>query len=205
MDLSKLGQNEKLALYGAIAVFLAGIISNWGGLLFLSILAAVGVAIVVLLPQLSPKTSLPGSRGSLLAVLGFVALGGALIELLRYVGYTFDTLGRLSTLMFLVAVAGSAVMAWAGWRALQGEGGKWVLGASSSSAGGTTAPAAAPAAAAPASAAPAAAEPMTGHSDRTAAPVADADATVGSADTMGSPDTAADDPYRRDDEDRSAG
>jgi hypothetical protein len=198
MDLSKLGQNEKLALYGAIAVFLAGIISNWGGLLFLSILAAVGVAIVVLLPQLSPKTSLPGSRGSLLAVLGFVALGGALIELLRYVGYTFDTLGRLSTLMFLVALAGSAVMAWAGWRALQGEGGKWVLGASSSSTGATTATAAA---------APAPAEPTTSPVDRSAASVSDADATVSSADPVdptSSADTVADDPYRREDEDRSA-
>lgn len=160
MDFSKLSQNEKLALYGAIAVFLAGLISNWGGLLWLSILAAIGVAIVLFLPQMSPSMSLPGSRGSLLAALGLVALGGAAIELLRYLGYTFDTLGRLSTLMFLVALAGSAVMAWAGWQALQGEGGKWVLGNSSAGGPGATSEAP-PAAAAPASEPMPAAEPET--------------------------------------------
>ena len=59
MDLSKLGQHEKLALYSAIVVFLTGLISNWGGLLWLAVLAAIGVVVVVLLPQLSPSTSLP--------------------------------------------------------------------------------------------------------------------------------------------------
>ena len=161
MDLSKLSQNEKLALYGAIVVFLAGLISNWGGLLWLSILAAIGAAVVIFLPQVSPTTSLPGSRGSLLAVLGIVALAGALIELLRYLGYTFDTLGRFSTLMFLVALAGSVVMAWAGWQELQREGGKWVLGGSSSSgAGAAAAPPVTPEPdASPAVATPAASEP----------------------------------------------
>lgn len=184
MDFSKLSQNERLALYGAIAVFLAGLISNWGGLLWLSILAAIGVAIVLFLPQLSPNVSLPGSRGSLLAALGLVALGGAAIELLRYLGYTFDTLGRLSTLMFLVALAGSAVTAWGGWQALQGEGGTWVLG---SSGAGSTAPTseARPAAAAPASEPiPPAAEPETAPSSAAAA------------------DEPADDAHRPGDEDR---
>jgi hypothetical protein len=151
MDLSKLDQGEKLALYAAIVVFLAGLISNWGGLLFLSILAAIGVAIVLFLPQMSPSTALPGSRGSLLAALGLVAFGGAAIELLRYIGYTLDTLGSFSTLLFLVALVASAVMAWAGWQALQREGGKWQFG--------TAAAAAAPAAPPEAPAPPAAQEP----------------------------------------------
>ena len=180
MDLSKLSQNEKLALYGAIAVFLAGIISNWGGLLFLSILAALGVAIVLFLPQLSPKTSLPGSRGSLLAVLGLIAFGGAAIELLRYLGYTLETLGRFSTILFIVALIGSAIMAWAGWQALQGEGGKWVLGGSSAS-GGSTPPATPPPA--PASPEPASPEPQA---------AAESEASA-------STDAAADDEYRADD------
>jgi hypothetical protein len=128
MDLSKLDESEKLALYAAIVAFLAGLLSNWGGLLFLSILAALGVAIVLFLPQMSPSTSLPGSRGSLLAGLGLVAFGGAAIELLRYIGYAMETLGSFSTLLFLVALVGSAVMAWAGWQALQREGGKWQFG-----------------------------------------------------------------------------
>ena len=182
MDLSKLSQNEKLALYGAIAVFLAGLISNWGGLLFLSILAALGVAIVLFLPQLSANTSLPGSRGSLLAVLGLIAFGGAAIELLRYLGYTLETLGRFSTILFIVALIGSAVMAWAGWQELQREGGKWVLGGSSAS---SSNPPPAPPAAAPASPEPPAA--ATAESS----PPASADAPA--------------DAYRSDDEDRPTG
>lgn len=186
MDLSKLTQNEKLALYGAIAVFLAGLISNWGGLLFLSILAAVGVATVLLLPQFSPSTTLPGSRGSLLAVLGLIAFGGAAIELLRYLGYILESLGRFSTLVFIVAFIGSAVMAWAGWQELQREGGKWVLG--NSGAARTDAPAAA----APATSAP---EPMAATEPESPAPSA-------ISPDPASADAAVDDPYRRDDEDR---
>jgi len=41
MDLSKLTSNEKLAVYGSAAVVLARLISSWGGLLFLAILAAI--------------------------------------------------------------------------------------------------------------------------------------------------------------------
>jgi hypothetical protein len=185
MDLSKLSQNEKLALYGAIAVFLAGIISNWGGLLFLSILAAVGVAIVLLLPQFSPGTSLPGSRGSLLAVLGLVAFGGAAIELIRYLGYTLETLGRFSTILFIVALIGAALMAWAGWQELQREGGKWVLGGSGAArTDAATGPPPAPTA-----------EPMAATEPEAPAPSA-------AAADPDPADTAADDPYRRDDDQR---
>ncbi|HEX7173474.1 MAG TPA: hypothetical protein VF365_12820 [Candidatus Limnocylindria bacterium] len=193
MDLSKLSQNEKLALYGAIVVFLAGIISNWGGLLYLSILAAVGVAIVLFLPQLSPKTSLPGSRGSLLAVLGLIAFGGAAIELLRYLGYTFDTLGRFSTLLFIVALIGSAVMAWAGWQELQREGGRWVLGGSGATG---TEPAA------PAPAATSAPEPMAAAEPESAAPSAPSADAGSLAEPTAPAEPPADDPYRPDDEDR---
>jgi hypothetical protein len=167
MDLSKLSQNEKMALYAAIAVFLAGLISNWGGLLFLSILAAVGVAIVLFLPQLSPNTPLPASRGSLLAALGIVAFAAAAIELLIWISYILDTLGNFRTLAMLIALIASAVMAWAGWQALQREGGKWRFGTAQATA--TTAPAAATASAADASAPPAApqpeAEPAAGDYD----------------------------------------
>jgi hypothetical protein len=149
MDLSKLDQNDKLALYAAIVVFLAGLISNWGGLLWLSVLAAVGVAVVLFLPQFAPNTSLPGSRGTLLAALGIVAAGAAVIELLRWIEYTFETIGSFSTLLFLVTLIAAAVMAWAGWQALQREGGTWQFGTAQS----TPAPAAAADSAAPPAAA----------------------------------------------------
>jgi len=158
MDFSKLDQNEKLAIYGAIAVFLAGLISNWGGLFWLALLAAIGVALVVFLPQLSKGTALPGSKGSLMAALGLVALGAGLIEVLRYVGYIGSSFGSLSTIMFIVAVIGAGVMAYAGWQELQKEGGKWQFGTGGPAA--ASAPAGSPPPAAPEAPAAAPAEPM---------------------------------------------
>lgn len=127
MDISKLGQNEKLAMSGSAAVILAGLISNWGGLLFLSILAAIGMLVVVFLPQFSTGTSLPGSKGSLMAALGILAAAGAVITALQWLGY-LGLIGSLNTIMFFVAVIGALVMAYAGWQELQSEGGKWVFG-----------------------------------------------------------------------------
>ena len=138
MDLSKLTSNEKLAVYGSAAVVLAGLISNWGGLLFLSILAGIGMLAVVFLPQLSPTTKLPGSKGSLMAALGIGAAGLAVIAALQWI--RFLGFGTLSGIMFIVAVAGALVMAWAGWQELQSEGGTWQFGSSTAT---TAAPAAA--------------------------------------------------------------
>lgn len=155
MDFSKLDQNEKLALYGAIVVFLAGLISSWGGLLWVAILAAVGMAAVILLP----RTSVPGSKGTLMAALGIVALVAGLIEVLRYAGFIGTTLGSLNTIAFIVAVIGAAVMAYAGWQELQTEGGKWEFGS-------RTAPASEPASEPAASGAPSSPRPADVVEDR---------------------------------------
>jgi hypothetical protein len=138
MDFSKLTQNEKMSLYGAAAVVIAGSVSNWGGLLWLSILAGLVAIVVILLPLFSPSTALPGSRGSILLVLGAGAALFAVIELLRYVGYTLGTLDSLGTIAFLISLVASLVMAWFGLQESQAEGGKFQLG--SSGAAATTAP-----------------------------------------------------------------
>ena len=129
MDLSKLSGNEKLAVYGSAAVVLAGLVSSRGGLLFLAILAAIGMLVVVFLPQLSASTTLPGSRGTLMAALGIVAAVAAAMAALR----SLSVLGMSAvyTIMLLVAVVGALVMAWAGWQELQAEGGKWQFGSAS--------------------------------------------------------------------------
>lgn len=137
MDISKLGGNEKLAVYGSIAVLLAGLISNWGGLLFLSILAAIGMLVVVFLPQFSPSTTLPGTKGSLMAALGILAALGAVITALQWLGY-LGLIGSLNTIMFLVALVGAVVMGWAGWQELQSEGGKFQFGSATPAAVGPT-------------------------------------------------------------------
>jgi hypothetical protein len=129
MDFSKLDQNERMATFGAIAVLLAGLISNWGGLLFLAILAAIGMLVIVFLPQFSAQTALPGSKGSLMAAAGILAAASAVITMLQWIGF-LGSFG-FNSIMFLVAVVGALVMAWAGWQELQSEGGKWRFGTTS--------------------------------------------------------------------------
>jgi hypothetical protein len=129
MDFSKLSQNDRMASGAAVVVILAGLISNWGSLFWISILAAIVALIVIFLPQLSPSTALPGSKGSLLVASGGVAGLFGVIEVLRYLGYIGKYFGDFGTLMFLIAVIAALVLAWTGWQAFQAEGGKFQIGA----------------------------------------------------------------------------
>lgn len=136
MDFSKLSGNEKLAVYGSAAVIIGGLVGyNYGGFAILAVLAAVGLIAVVFLPQFSPGTNLPGSRGSLMVVLGGIAGVVLVLALIISAGTVFRAF-NVRDLFFLIAVAGGLLMAWAGWQELQGEGGTFKLGSASS----TTAP-----------------------------------------------------------------
>lgn len=131
MDFSKLGSNERLAVYGSIAVVIGGLVGlGAAGLGLIAVLAALGMLVVVFLPQMSPSTNLPGSKGSLMLglgavaaiilILGFLTVLGALGILLQF--------SFVGTLFYLIAVAGGILMAWAGWQEFQAEGGKFQLG-----------------------------------------------------------------------------
>ena len=163
MDFSKLSANEKMAVYGSVAAIIGGLVGGISGLIWLSVLAGIGVLAVLIMPMMSPNTTLPGSKGTLLVVLGGIAGAAAILGLLTVIadlGFWFE-FNALRTIFFLIAVAGSLVMAWTGWQAFQAEGGKFTMGMSGS--GSTTAPAPPPSAqpmpAAPPPAAPPA-EPM---------------------------------------------
>lgn len=127
MDFSKLTQNEKLATYGALAVLVGGLVGYSYGLTILAVLAAVGMLAIVFLPQLSAGTKLPGSRGSLMLIAGAVAGVILVLAFLIYMGIVFTAFG-VRDFFFLIAVAGGVLMAWAGWREFQGEGGKFQVG-----------------------------------------------------------------------------
>lgn len=130
MALSNLGSNEKLAVYGAVAVILGGLLGFGTRLGIVAIIAAVGMLIVVFLSHRSPPTRLPGSQGSLMLTFGglaaFVLVLG-LIGRVTSIGFMFANAAVL-TLFYLVAVGGGVVMAWAGWRELRAEGGRFRLG-----------------------------------------------------------------------------
>ena len=134
MDFSKLSSNDKLAVYGAVATIVGAIAGySYGGIGLLAVLAAIGMLAIVFLPQLSPSTRLPGSKGSLMLIAGGIA--GALMALafLGALSILFINFG-IYDILFLIAVAGGLLMAWAGWQAFQAEGGKFTIGTAAGSA-----------------------------------------------------------------------
>jgi len=168
MDFSKLGSNEKLAVYGAIAAIIGPVLSSTrfgfgaGGL---TLILSLAMLAIIFLPQLSPQTQLPGSKGSLMVIVGGVAAISAALALLASFGYfSFFGSNIVAVLGWLVGIGGGLLMGWAGWQEFQSEGGELKLGTSTAASSGSAAvPPAAPAeppanADAPA-AAPSAAEP----------------------------------------------
>jgi hypothetical protein len=166
MNFSSLSSNEKLAVYGSAAVIIGGIVGYGYGVGLLAVLAAIAMLAIVFLPQMSPTTNLPGSKGSLMLVAGGVAGVVLVLALLMYLGVMFAFFG-ISDLFFLIAVAGGVVMAWAGWQEFQAEGGKFQIGSTGAAPSAPAAPAvsspppAAPAPQAPAAPAEPAAPPTT--------------------------------------------
>jgi hypothetical protein len=155
MDFSKLSSNEKLAVYGAVAAIIGAFLSFGGGGSF-GVVSGIAMLVIIFLPQFSPSTKLPGSKGSLMLIVGGVAGIGALLALISWLPY----LGLLGTTFFglLLGIAGGLLMGWASWKEFQSEGGKFNVGMSS----GPSAPPAPPAAPAPYTPPPPApmAEPM---------------------------------------------
>lgn len=134
MDFSKLSQNEKLATYGAIVSIIGAIVAavSFGiaGGLWLTVILAIIMLVIVFLPQWSPQTSLPGSKGSLMLIVGGIAAIGSLLALLSLLGaFAFMALyGGLWFLGLLIGIVGGLMMGWAGWQEFQAEGGKFQLG-----------------------------------------------------------------------------
>ena len=153
MNFSKLSSNEKLAVYGAVAAIIGAFLSFGGGGSF-GVLTGVAMLVIIFLPQLSPTTQLPGSKGSLMLIVGAVAGIGALLALLAWLPY----LGLFGGVFIglLLGIVGGLLMGWASWMEFQSEGGKFVLGmpASTSTPAAPPAPPMAPPPAAPAPPAP---------------------------------------------------
>jgi hypothetical protein len=176
MDFSKLSSNEKLAVYGSVAALVGGLVGGTvSSLGWLAFLAAIAMLAVVFMPQFSPTTTLPGSKGSLMLILGAVAgiimvLG--FLSIIGLLGYYFD-FSPINAIFFLIGVIGGVVMAWAGWQEFQAEGGKFQIGAASSGGAAATTPAATPPPAAPTqTAAPSATPPPPAAAPPPAAPPA---------------------------------
>jgi len=173
MDFSKLSASEKMATYASVAVAILAIYAlanDWGGLLAISLIGALGVIAIVFVPQMSPGTNLPGSRGSLMLIFGGGAAIFWAIAALSWLNWIFNHLGSVDTWIFLVGLAAAIWLGWMSWQAFQGEGGKFVLGSSGGASAAPPAPSAPSEPAAPMAPPPAAAPPAPAAAPEPAAP-----------------------------------
>ena len=144
MDLSKLNSNEKMAALGAVLAIIGSLVSFGAGPY--GVLTGLAMLLIIFLPQFSPTTNLPGSKGSLMVVVGGAAGIGAVLTLLAWLPY----LGIIGGYFIggLLGIVGGLLMGWGGWQEFQAEGGKFQLGAGPST-GSPPASSDTPAAAAP--------------------------------------------------------
>lgn len=144
MDFSKLTQNDKTAALASAVLIVAGLIAattyTTYAMTWLAILAAAGMLFVVLQPQIAPTVKVPGSKGSLMVVLGGIAGVIMALALLTTLGFIFVAFG-FADILFLAAILAGLTMAWTGWMAFQAEGGKFQLGTGSTAAAPQTTPA----------------------------------------------------------------
>jgi hypothetical protein len=141
MDLNKLSANERLGAIAAAVAVVAGLVSalTYGtyAVAWLAIVAGLVMLFVIFQPQIAPNASLPGSKGSLLLLIGGIAGVVMLLAFLVNIGFTFTRFG-FTDVLYMLTVAAALVMAWVGWQEFQAEGGQFQLG--SSGAASTSAP-----------------------------------------------------------------
>jgi hypothetical protein len=124
MDLSKLSQNDRVTLGVAGVVVVTALLSisnDWGALMVLSLAAGVGAIAVVLLPFVSPATTLPTTKGAALLGLGATATVATSLSGLNWLGYIVEHFAKFDTIQFLAGLAAAAVLLAIGLQAFQAE------------------------------------------------------------------------------------
>lgn len=141
MDLSKLNSNERLAFWGAILSIIGTILTIVGayigiGGLWLTFILAIAMIVILFLPTWSPQTTLPGSKGTLMVIVGGIAAVGAVLGLLSLLSViAFLGSEPLFVIGLLLGIIGGLLMGWGGWQEFQAEGGKFQLGTAPTSQG----------------------------------------------------------------------
>jgi hypothetical protein len=131
MDLARPSPIDRLGVLAAGLVVVTGLISTatgWGAILVLAVLAGVGTLGVILAPRFAPSVRLPGSRGSLLVLLGVVAILSWIPPLIAWLSWIVEHLLSVDTIQFLVGLVGATVLALTGYIAFEAEGGRFQLG-----------------------------------------------------------------------------
>jgi hypothetical protein len=87
------------------------------------------MVVILFLPTWSPQTTLPGSKGSLMLIVGGIAGIGAILGLLVLLPL-IGLLGNFPVFIIglLIGIIGGLLMGWGAWQEFQAEGGKFQLG-----------------------------------------------------------------------------
>jgi hypothetical protein len=125
MDFSKLSAGDRRILIVTLGVIIGGVVSvidRWGFGGIVGLLAGLGVAGVILQPQLAPAMKLPAPKATLVLILAGVAAIGFVVSALQYLSFVFE-ITRIYTLLFdlgLIAALALAYLAWLDYKAGQG-------------------------------------------------------------------------------------
>lgn len=124
MDFSKLSSNDKIAVAGAALAIVGSLVSFGAGPY--GVLTGIAMLVIIFLPQFSPSTKLPGSKGSLMLIVGGAAGIGAVLTLLAWLPY----LAVFGSYFIggLLGIVGGLLMGWASWQEFQAGGGKFDIG-----------------------------------------------------------------------------
>jgi hypothetical protein len=117
MDFNKLSAGDRrFVILAAIVIFggLIGVTDNWGFGATVGLLAGIGVALVVLQPQLMPTMKLPIAKSQLIFALSLVAAGGFILAGLSFLKDLFD-FTRIYSILFDIGLIASIVLAWFAW------------------------------------------------------------------------------------------
>jgi len=124
MNTSKLGSTDRVAAAAAAIVVVTALLSlssDWGLLMVLSLLAGIGGLAVVLLPSLSPATTLPAQKGISLRALGAVAAVSTTLVAFDWLGYIVGNFIEFDVLQFVTGLVAAFVMLGAGVAAYRSE------------------------------------------------------------------------------------
>ena len=123
MDWAKLSAADRRAFIAAAVVVVTGVTSvvdAWGLGAVVGLLAGIAAIVVLVLPQLSPATKLPASKGQSLLVLGAVAAIGFGLAALTYLEYVVKVT-RIYSILFDIGLVAALALLYFGWLAYQGE------------------------------------------------------------------------------------
>ncbi|HEY8238779.1 MAG TPA: hypothetical protein VIF63_05030 [Candidatus Limnocylindrales bacterium] len=117
MDFNKLSDTDKRYVLLAVGVIFGGLVGvsdGWGAFATIGLLAGIGVAGVILQPQLMPAMKLPIAKDQLVFGLAVVAAASFVLAGLGSLSAVF-AITRIMSLLFDIGLVASLALAWFAW------------------------------------------------------------------------------------------